>query len=468
MAGAGSDWDDSTFLLVFILLQWMNWRNVAAMAVLQAAAALPGDVPGVCSALFLLTGAVLHSMSLTCLAASAFERQMDSRRRIWVLACSAGVWHDLQKVGGRHEKVFQRFCRLPRPLFNDILCRIGPHIQRQATNRRQSVPAGQKFACALIRWATGGFYRQTAHGLGMGLASALRSNEDVADALITEYGHLMQFPTGDKLQECLDAFERKGFTGCVGAIGCTHVSIEKPRNERGECYYDRNGQFSIVAQVVCDHECPIVSAYVGCPGSVHDRRVLPSSPLYRATQQQSGVFGMGGEVLRDGRAIGRYLLADAGYPNLPWLMTPVGGTGRTPAEQVYDDCHTSARFCIERTFGRLKAVWRHFIMRQICNLRTLRKEFFAICILHNIMVNSRVEVDPDLLSDESDTESPSLFCRRRRRPVRRARPARHPPPPKEDAASALELGKELRESLIGHVWHHSHVHGAPRPKPWGM
>ncbi|GBG85441.1 hypothetical protein CBR_g40083 [Chara braunii] len=198
---------------------WMNRRNVAAMAVLQAAAALPGDVPAVCSALFLLTGALLHSMSLTCLVATAFERQMDSRRWIWVLARSAGVWDDLQKVGGSHEKVFQRFCRLPRPLFNDILYRIGPHIQRQATNWRQPAPAGQKFACALIRWVTGGFYRQTTHGLGMGLASALRSNEDVADALITEYGHLLQFPTGDKLQESLDGFERKGFTRRPETIG---------------------------------------------------------------------------------------------------------------------------------------------------------------------------------------------------------------------------------------------------------
>ncbi|GBG87514.1 hypothetical protein CBR_g45572 [Chara braunii] len=184
------------------------------------------------------------------------------------------------------------------------------------------------------RWGTGGFYRQTAHGLGLGLMSAMRSNEDVTDVLINGYGHLLQFPTGDKLQETLDVFERKGFTGCVGAINCTHVYIEKPRNERGECYYDRNDQFSVVVHVVCDHECQIVSVYVGCPGSVQGSLVLRTSPLYRKAQQQSGVLGMGAEVLPDGRAVGRYLLADAGYPNLPWLMTPVSGTSSTPVEQV--------------------------------------------------------------------------------------------------------------------------------------
>ncbi|GBG71125.1 hypothetical protein CBR_g8426 [Chara braunii] len=387
------DWDDSMFLLVYILLQWMNHRNVVAMVVIEATAAVPTSVPGMSNALLLLAGAAMHGMSLASTVFAVVGRRMDDRRRIWVLQRSGGVWEDLQRVGGRHEKVFQRFCRLSRPLFEEVLARIAPHIQRQETNWRQPVPVAQKFACALMRWASGVFYRQSAHSLGIGLASALRSNEDVTDALINEYGHLLQFPTDQRLQDTIDAFERKGFPGCVGAIDCTHVYIEKPRNERGECYYDRTGQFSIVAQVVCDHECRITSAFVGSPGSVNGSRVLRVSPVYRQAQGGTGVFATGSEVLRDGWRGGRYLLGDAGNPQLPWLMTPVGGSNKTPTEQVYDDCHTSARSCIERTFGRLKKVWRNFMRRQIVNMKTLRKEFMAICILHNIMVDSNVEID---------------------------------------------------------------------------
>ncbi|GBG90026.1 hypothetical protein CBR_g50119 [Chara braunii] len=408
------DWDDTMFLMVFVLLQCMNRRNAAAMAVRQAAAAMPTCLLGLSSTLLHLTGAVMHSMSLAGVLGSVFIRRVDGRRHVWELERTGGVWKDLQREGGRHEKVFQQFCRLPRPLFNEILARIAPHIQRQMTNWRQPVPAAQKFACALIRGATGGYYRQLAHGLGLGLASALRSNIDVADAVIREYGHLLQFPTGQKLQDTLDAFERKGFPGCVGAIDCTHVYIEKPAGQRGECFYDRTGQFSVVAQAVCDHECRIQSVF----------------------------------VLRGGRTIGRYLLRDTGYPQLPLIMTPVGGNCRNADEQVYDDCHTSAKWCIERTFGRLKVVWRNFIRTQIGNMKTLRKEFMAICILHNLIVQHRVQVDPELLSGDSDSDGCDVQSRRQRgcpRPQTRHAPC--PPPPKKDAACAIELGNELRDCL---------------------
>ncbi|GBG61171.1 hypothetical protein CBR_g19247 [Chara braunii] len=461
------DWDDTMFLMVFVLLQCMNRRNAVAMAVLQAAAAMPSCLSGLSSTLLHLTGAAMHSRSLADVLGSVFIRRVDGQRRMWVLERSGGVWKDLQREGGRHEKVFQRFCRLPRPLLNEILARIAPHIQHQTTNWREPVPAAQKFACALIRWATGGYYRQSAHGLGLGLASALWSNIDVADVLIREYGHLLQFPTGQKLQDSLDAFERKGFPGCVGAIDCTHVYIEKPAGQRGECFYDRTDQFSVVAQVVCDHECRIQSVFVGCPGSVHDSRVLRVSPLHREAQCGGGVFGTGGEVLRGGRTIGRYLLDDVGYPQLSWIMTPVGGNNRNAAEQVHNDCHTSARSCIERTFGRLKVVWRNFIGTQIANMKTIRKEFMAICILHNLMVEHKVQVDLELLFDDSDSDSCDVQSRRRRRrPRPQTRHAPCPPPSEEDAACAIELGNELRDCLIMHVWHHNHVHGAPPPNPW--
>ncbi|GBG63677.1 hypothetical protein CBR_g38989 [Chara braunii] len=101
--------------------QWMNHRNVVAMTVIQAASAVPTSVPGMSNALFLLGGAVMHGMSLTSAVAAMVGRHMDERRRVWVLQRSGGVWEDLQRVGGRH-------CRLPRPLFNEVLARIAPHI----------------------------------------------------------------------------------------------------------------------------------------------------------------------------------------------------------------------------------------------------------------------------------------------------------------------------------------------------
>ncbi|GBG61306.1 hypothetical protein CBR_g19839 [Chara braunii] len=391
---------------------------------------------------------------------------------MWVLARSGGLWKDLQRVGGEHDKVFLRFCRLSRPLFFKALARISPHIQRSPTTFRMPLPAGQKFACALMRWATGGYYTQSAHSLGMGLASGLRSNEEVVDAIIREYGHLLQFPTGQRLEDVQKGFERKGFPGCVGAIDCMHVYIDKPKGVRSECYYHHTGGFSVVAQVVSDHQCRISSVFVGCPGSVHDSRALRISPLYVNATEGRGVLAEGGAVLHDGRYVGRYLLGDQGYPLLPWLMTPFGRFAQTEYDRAFDLSHSAARSCIERTFGRLKAVWRNFIRRHICNLKIVCKEFMAICILHNLMIIHNVHIDPALMKDSSDSDGDEEQCGNRRRRRRRRRFNRHLPnlnieaPAEDDPTYGGELAAHVRASLVEHVRHHVAVHGAPPPCPW--
>ncbi|GBG88703.1 hypothetical protein CBR_g48232 [Chara braunii] len=426
----------------------------------------------VSAAVALLAGGMLHGFALGALAAEEVGRRLDRRRRLWVVERSGGVWKDLQRVGDEHDKVFTRFCRLPRPLFLEVQGRISPHIQRSATNFRLPIPAGQKFACALIRWATGGYYRQSSHGLGMGLASALRSNVEVADAIIAEYGHLLRFPTGQQLEDVLHGFERKGFPGCVGAIDCTHLYIEKPKGVRSECFYHHTGGFSVVAQVVCDHECRIVSVYVGCPGSVHDSRALRTSPLFENATAGRGVLGEGGAILHDDRHIGRYLIGDQRYPLLPWLMTPFDRFAKTAADRAFDESHSAARSCIERTFGLLKVVWRNFIRRHICNLATITKEFMAVCILHNLMIKRNVQINPALMGDSSDSEGGDggngNRCRRRRRRGFH----RHLPNlnievvPYDDPTYGGDLAKHVRESLVEHVRHHVAVHGAPPPWPW--
>ncbi|GBG85072.1 hypothetical protein CBR_g39535 [Chara braunii] len=470
-AGACSDasveWEDMLFMLVFVIIQWMKQRNEAAMTVIEAAASLPMWDPGMPVVLALSTYGVGHNLHLLHAALSAIHERGESSGRIWVLDRSGGVWKDLQRVGRRHDKIFKRFCRLPCPVFEDVLRRIAPHIQRATTNWRQPLPAEQKFACALIKWATGGFYRQSAHGLGMGLASALRSNEDVADAIIREYGDVISFPRGRRLQKTLDAFERKGFPGCVGAIDCTHLYVEKPRKERGECYYDRTGQFLVIAQVVCDHECRILDVYVSCPGSNHDSRVLRLSPLYFDAQNGLGVFSVGAHMLTEGTRIGRYVLGDAGFPCLSWLITPVPARGCTADGVTFNESHSAARSVIERTFGILKAVWQNFIRRQIGNLKTLCKEFMAMCILHNILQDHNVDVDELCASDgdDSDDDSPPPRPPPPRSPAARRRP-RQTFHDSTDESYGSEEGAECRSRLVTHVVHHVRVHGAPQRAPW--
>ena len=90
----------------------------------------------------------------------------------------------------------------------------------------------------------------------------------------------MKFPADDDLQHAIDGFDNTwGFPYCAGVVDGTHIPIIAPESARGD-YVNRKGRYSIILQVVCDHNYIITDMNVGWPGWVHDARVLGNSELY--------------------------------------------------------------------------------------------------------------------------------------------------------------------------------------------
>ncbi|XP_063778843.1 TGF-beta receptor type-1 isoform X2 [Pseudophryne corroboree] len=85
---------------------------------------------------------------------------------------------------------------------------------------------------------------------------------------------------------------------------------------------------------------------------------------------------------------------DAGYPNKPWLLTPLSNpVGR--AEKRYQETHIASRGVIERAFGVLKSRFQCldtsggallYSPSKVCGMVN------ACCILHNICVANRLPV----------------------------------------------------------------------------
>ena len=93
----------------------------------------------------------------------------------------------------------------------------------------------------------------------------------------------------------------------AGAIDCTHIKISAPW-VNPEQYIDRQKNFSINTQVICNHRGAITHLSACWPGSIHDSRILQESFIQ--------------DVL-DSHMLGKYyLLGDAGYAYQTNLLTP--------------------------------------------------------------------------------------------------------------------------------------------------
>ena len=105
-----------------------------------------------------------------------------------------------------------------------------------------------------------------------------------------------------------------------------------------------------------------LDCYTGWPGSVHDARVLRSSPLR--------------DRVKDIRAFqeDNHLLGDAVYPLTQWLLTPYKDYGTTNRAEQNCSYHHSA---IERAFAILKGHYTTFVSSLTMTLRTSLKSMMS-------------------------------------------------------------------------------------------
>lgn len=82
-------------------------------------------------------------------------------------------------------------------------------------------------------------------------------------------------------------------------------------------------------------------------GATHDSYIWRHSAIHTVMEQN---YNTG-----DRRT---WLLGDSGYPQQPWLMTPVLNAAPASPEERYNNRHASARNCVERCIGVLKSRFR--------------------------------------------------------------------------------------------------------------
>lgn len=266
----------------------------------------------------------------------------------------------------------------------------------QDASRITRIPCELRILAVLRFFATGNYQR------GVGQEHMLSISQQALSRCITEVSEHIQnhfheewirFPQGEELNNNkVKFFEQCGMPGVIGAIDCTHIAIIAPRDEEHN-YVNRKGFHSKNVQLICDQNLLILNVNATFPGSVHD------SFIWRQSQVKVHLQN----AFENGQR-NTWLLGDSGYPQEPWLMTPIQGALPHSAERRYNDSHTLGRNCIERVNGVLKGRFRCLLGE-----RKLRYEpqkvgviINACCILHNMCIKWRVPVDEGMVVEDQD------------------------------------------------------------------
>lgn len=198
----------------------------------------------------------------------------------------------------------------------------------------------------------------------------------------------IKWPTGEALQSsCQKFFMRKNIPNVIGAIDCTHITINAPI-ENKEAYFDRKQSYSIVLQAVVDADSKFIDVYCGELGSLHDSRVLRRSELYRCAESNlAKVFPNCS-----------FLLADLAYPGNKWLVPPFKDYGHlTTHQKKFNKLHSSSRIIIENALAALKYAEHR-------NIRAVSSLVSSACVLHNICVIKEDLMVMEELQDEPEEE----------------------------------------------------------------
>ena len=294
-----------------------------------------------------------------------------------------------------NEHDFETRFRVPRAVFRRVYSEVKdtPFFRRRinATGRPQAHPL-QKVVAAFRVLAYGEAADRADEYVRLSRSTILLSVKCLVVCIVSKWeSTYLRRPNDAELKTILDRNAERGFPGCMGSLDCSHWAWHQcPRGMAGS-YQTRKGSRGIVVEAVCDEDLWIWHLFVGAPGSLNDINVMHQSPLYLDVtagrwppRNQSYTMNGTSRTLP-------YYLVDGIYPRYAFLMSP-HPMPSTEEQKVFNRLQEAVRKDVERLFGVLTQRF-HIALHpgRYRSVKMLVLTFKAICILHNMCVESRRE-----------------------------------------------------------------------------
>lgn len=238
-------------------------------------------------------------------------------------------------------------------------------------------------------------FRNLSRLFGISNSTAWHIINTLSSWIISSGHKFIKWPQDAAATEVEQKFKDKNdIPGIIGVIGCTHIQIKAPNNNK-ENYFNRAHTYSLVLQAVVDPDKRFTDLSCGEPGSMNSSKVLRRSNLFIKAQLE------GQELFPKDY----FLLGDSTYSSTSWLVSQFKDDKLTMSQRLFNKLHSSTHLVVVNAFSLLKARFRrlqHFSEQM--NLCFMVNIIVSACVLHNICI----DLDDVLIDDFKDSNLQKL------------------------------------------------------------
>ncbi|KAL2603046.1 hypothetical protein R1flu_017154 [Riccia fluitans] len=292
-----------------------------------------------------------------------------------------GSWFNSYLLDVWDDDRWMHLMKMTRRTFLHLVEHLVPGFQREPLFTEVSVE--KKVGATIYRLVhatdlleLGKKFSMDSHTLEGGIAQSVR-------AINWRLNHLIAWPSGKDAEKVIQGFEAEsGLPNCCGALDIYHIPIlsEIPG------YRNKQGTYSVILQAVCDSSLRFLDTGCGWFGATRPQRVLRNSTFLERVNQKEVLSGP--EVrINAGFCLRQYVVGNALYPHLPWLLTPYDDDTLSYSKECFNHIHERCRKYVAETFKSFQTTFKLLAQPADHNLDFLPHLVFCACLLHNFLIS---------------------------------------------------------------------------------
>lgn len=321
------------------------------------------------------------------------------------LRAERGQYHTLMNELRENDKrKFKNYTRLSPEMFDDLLIRLTPHLQKKDTHFRKAIPPGLKLCVFLRHLATGATYAELGYNFRVGKETIQKFVPDVARAIVDEYAaEVISLPTTNEgwLQVVGDFEARWNLPHCLGAFDGKHIRIQKPKNS-GSLHFNYKQFFSVVLMALVDSKYQFLWIDVGGVGHQSDAQIYNNSELKECID--AGTLGIPDPASLphddDDHPMPYFFVGDDAFAMRTYMMKPYGRRNLDQQQKIFNYRLSRARRVVENAFGILALRFQCFLGQMRQEPETVRLLVEAAVMLHNLIRKRYQALDVRMLDQE--------------------------------------------------------------------